>query len=110
MSITLNVSAVRDISVVAARTQWERARDRHEDACARRDALAHRVLLHLNANECLDWLTAETSALLKEWLDCTLDAVIALETRRDALGGYTRALDGLIEDVRSVIKASAVQS
>lgn len=110
MSITLNVSTVRDISVVAARMQWERARDRHDDACARRDALAHRVLLHLNANGCLDWLPAESSALRKEWLVYTLDAAIALDQCRDALGGYTRALDGLIEDVRSVIKASAVQS
>ena len=110
MSITLNVSTVRDIGVVAARMQWERARDRHDDACARRDALAHRALVHMNANACLDWVTPETSALMKEWLACTLDASIALDARRDALGGYTRALDGFIEDVRSVIKASAVQS
>lgn len=97
MTIRLDVDV--DADVATASMDWMRARDRHDDACARRDALAHRVLVHMNANECLDWLTPETSALLKDWLSYTLDAAIALDTRRDALSTYTRSIDALAESI-----------
>lgn len=106
MTTTLNVSTVRDIGVVAARMQWERARDRHDDACSRRDALAHWVLLSAQVNG----MNADTAVLVQEWLDCTASADAALDQRRVALAAYTRSINVFAEHVSEQILASAVQS
>lgn len=105
MTIRVDVD-IADDYVATTSMDWQRARDRHDDACARRDALAHRVLLSAQVNG----MNADTAVLVQEWLDCTASADTALDQRRAALAAYTRSIDVFTEHVSEQIRASAVQS
>lgn len=105
---TIEATLTVDTALARARFEYERARDHHDYACARRDALAHQALLFA-VQHGYSLASPEMDDVMSAWHDARIEAGDKEDKRRAAVADYTQALDTFIDSVRTTLSLGGVQ-